>query len=90
VIERLQAHLTAIVAKGTPGERKEAIEALVAGIRLTQEGVIPVFRIPGPHKPIPETPGSGEAGETTPNQEMVRIPGRLVGRLGLEPRTGGL
>ena len=90
VIERLQTHLTGILTSGTPGERKATIEALVAEIRLTQEGVIPVFRIPGPHTPIPETPGTSETDETTPNQETVRIPGRLVGRLGLEPRTYGL
>jgi site-specific DNA recombinase len=65
VIERLQAHLADILASGTPGERKATIEALVAEIRLTEEGVIPVFRIPGPHTPIPEAPGTSEAGETT-------------------------
>ncbi len=90
VIERLQTHLTGILTSGTPGERKATIEALLAEIRLTQEGVIPVFRIPGPHTPIPETPGTSETDETTPNQETVRIPGRLVGRVGLEPTTDGL
>ncbi len=90
VIERLQAHLTGIRASGTPGERKATIEALVAEVRLTQEGVIPVFRIPGPHTPIPEASGTSETDETTPNQDAVRTPGRSVGRVGLEPTTGGL
>jgi site-specific DNA recombinase len=46
-IEQLRAYLHHAVTAGTSGERKRAIEALVAEIRITQEGrVIPMFRIP--------------------------------------------
>ncbi|MBT8227425.1 MAG: recombinase family protein [Dactylosporangium sp.] len=47
VIEQVRAHLLHLVAAGTSAERKRAIEALVAEIRINQKGeVIPVFRIP--------------------------------------------
>ncbi|GAA4715004.1 hypothetical protein Prum_039210 [Phytohabitans rumicis] len=47
-IERLRAYLHHTIAEGTSGERKRAIEALVAEIRINQEGrVIPIFKIPG-------------------------------------------
>jgi hypothetical protein len=47
-IERLGAYLHDILDAGTPAQRKAAIEALIAEIRITEEGLIPVFRIPGP------------------------------------------
>jgi site-specific DNA recombinase len=47
-IDRLRAELAYTVTEGTSGERKRAIEALVAEVRITDEGVIPVFKIPGP------------------------------------------
>ena len=45
-IERLQTYLNDTVTSGTPAERKAAIEALIAEIRITEQGVIPVIRIP--------------------------------------------
>lgn len=69
---------------GTQAERKAAIEAFVAEIRLTEEGVIPVFRIPGPRTPIPDS-DPGEAGQTTPTGDPVRAMVRSVGPVGLEP-----
>ena len=89
VIERLQTYLAGVMTGGTPGERKAAIEAFIAEIRITDEGVIPVFRIPGPHTPIPDT-SDGGADDITRTGDPVRAMGRSVGRLGLEPRTGGL
>jgi site-specific DNA recombinase len=83
-IERLHTYLADTIASGTPAERKAAIEALVAEVRVTEEGVIPVFRIPGPRTPIPG------GNDTTAATEPVRAMVRSVGRLGLEPRTGGL
>ncbi len=59
-------------------------DAFVAEIRLTEEGVIPVFRVPGPGTPIPDRDPS-EAGQTTPTGDPVRAMGRSVGRQGLEP-----
>ena len=57
---------------------------------MTEEGVIPVFRVPGPHAYIPETADSGGTDETTPTGEPVRALVRPVGRVGLEPTTDGL
>ena len=46
-IERLRSHLGQVLATGTSGERKRAIEALIAEVRINQQGeVIPVFKIP--------------------------------------------
>jgi site-specific DNA recombinase len=47
-VDRVRAHLRHMIAAGSPGERKRAIEALIHEIRLTDDGdVIPVFKIPG-------------------------------------------
>jgi site-specific DNA recombinase len=81
-ITQLGTYLHTILDTGTPAERKAAIEALIAEIRITDEGLIPVFRIPGPHSPIP--------GETSTSTVPVRAMVRSVGRVGLEPTTGGL
>jgi site-specific DNA recombinase len=70
---------------GTPAERKAAIEACVGEIRITDEGVIPVFRIPGPHIPIPDTGDHSGAVEVTRTGDPVRAMVRSVGRQGLEP-----
>jgi site-specific DNA recombinase len=75
---------------GTSGERKAAIEAFIAEIRLTEAGVVPVFRIPGPQTPIPDTSNHDGADEVTRTCEPVRAMGRSVGRVGLESTTGGL
>ena len=52
-IAHLQDYLTEVTAAGTPAERKTAIEALIAEIRITEQGVIPVFKIPRPEHPPP-------------------------------------
>jgi site-specific DNA recombinase len=41
VIADLQAYLADAIASGTPAERKAAIEALVAEVRITDHGLIP-------------------------------------------------
>jgi site-specific DNA recombinase len=84
VIEDLQAYLADAIASGTPAERKAAIETLVAEVRITDHGLIPVFRIPSPRPPEPR---DTNAATTEP---PVRTMLRSVGRLGLEPRTHGL
>ena len=89
VIGRLQTYLVDVMTGGTPGERKAAIEAFIAEIRLTEAGVIPVFRIPGPHTPIPDTSNHGGADEVTRTCEPVRAMGRSVGPVGLEPTLPG-
>ncbi len=77
VIEQLQTYLAGVMTGGTQAERKAAIEAFVAEIRLTEEGVIPIFRIPGPCTPIPDSDPS-EAEQTTPTGDPVRAMGRSV------------
>ena len=79
-IERLQAYLADAITSGSANERKAAIEALIAEVRITEEGVIPVFRIPGPHTPVP----SGDTAAIT-GTEPVRAMVRSVGPVGLEP-----
>ena len=87
--------ISGIVTTGTTHQRKALIEALIAEIKITAPGqAVPVFRIPQPH-----------TGETAPNnktalieekplirapEKEVRAMTKLVGRLGLEPRTYGL
>jgi hypothetical protein len=55
-IQRLGTYLHDILDAGTPAQRKAAIEALIAEIRIAEEGLIPVFRIPSPNSPIPGMP----------------------------------
>jgi len=71
-IERLQAYLADAITNGTANERKAAIEALIAEIRITEEGVIPVFRIPGPRTPVPGGDDTATITETEPVRAMVR------------------
>jgi hypothetical protein len=52
-IQQLGTYLHDILDADTPAERKAAVEALIAEIRITEEGIIPVFRIPGPGSPHP-------------------------------------
>jgi site-specific DNA recombinase len=56
VIEDLQAYLADAIASGTPAERKAAIEALVAEVRITDHGLIPAFpESPAPARRSPAT-----------------------------------
>jgi site-specific DNA recombinase len=84
VIADLQAFLADAIASGTPAERKAAIEALVAEVRITDHGLIPVFRIPSPRQSVPRDTITATA------EPAVRTMLRSVGRVGLEPTTGGL
>jgi site-specific DNA recombinase len=52
-IEDLQEYLANAIANGTPAERKAVIEALVAEVRITDDALIPVFRIPSHCRPVP-------------------------------------
>jgi site-specific DNA recombinase len=84
VIDDLQAYLADAIASGTPAERKAAIEALVAEVRITDHGLIPVFRIPSTRQSVPRDTN------TATTEPAVRTMLRSVGRVGLEPTTGGL
>lgn len=79
--ERLHAYLADVITSGTSAERKAAIEALIAEIPITGEGIIPVFKIPGPRTPIPGSNNTATSAATEPGRTMVRP----VGRQGLEP-----
>jgi len=48
LIGHLASYLRQIIDAGAPAERKAAIEALIHQIRVTPEGLIPMFRIPQP------------------------------------------
>src|SRR6266511_2530507 len=78
-LARLQAYLSQIMTSGTATERKAAIETLIHEVQLTDQGVIPVFKIPNDQTPLPDE--SGQTEEGSPVRTMVRS----VGRQGLEP-----
>jgi hypothetical protein len=63
-----------MLTEGSSIERKAAIEALIAEIRLTDDGAVPVFRIPDDDTAIPAD-----------DQPPVRTRVRPVGPVGLEP-----
>ena len=73
VIEDLQEYLADAIASGTPAERKAVIEALVAEVRITDHGLIPVFRIPSPRRPVTDDE------DDTVGEPPVRTTLRLVG-----------
>jgi site-specific DNA recombinase len=81
-IDRLRQHLTTVINSGSHAERKATIEALVAEIKITNEGVIPVFRIP--NQPPTGAPAT-TSGNTDPRQVRAMKPS--VGLRGLEPLT---
>jgi site-specific DNA recombinase len=81
-IDAIRTYLGHVIADGTSAERKAAIEALIAEVRITDERIIPVFKIPGPGV---ATPGDAPATGTT--EEAVRAMLQSVGRTGLEPVT---
>jgi site-specific DNA recombinase len=86
-IDAIRTYLGHLIAEGTSAERKAAVEALIAEIRITNERIIPVFKIPGPDTALPGgTPATGTAEE----EAAVRAMLRSVGRAGLEPATEGL
>ncbi|MGC4895468.1 recombinase family protein [Micromonospora sp. DT31] len=79
-IALIRDYLTTIMASGSDTERKAAIETLIAEVQLTDQGVIPVFKIPtDTTMPPPETDGG------TSEEPPVRTMVRSVGRQGLEP-----
>jgi site-specific DNA recombinase len=83
-IQQLGAYLHDILDAGTPAQRKAAVEALIDEIRITEEGIIPVFRIPGPSSPIP-----GETSTADTSAVPVRAMVRSVGPVGFEPTLAG-
>ncbi len=78
----LPARVTTI---GTTGERKAAIETLIADIKITDQGVIPVFKIPTDQDPL--TPPNPDDARYNEEQPPVRTMVRSVEPRGLEPLT---
>ncbi|WP_377258666.1 hypothetical protein [Phytohabitans kaempferiae] len=72
--------MPAILANGTPGQRKAVIEEYTAEIKIQGSQLIPIFWIP--------TNGEGPA--DTPTDPAFRTSVHVVGRAGLEPATEGL
>lgn len=58
-ITRIREHLTTIMASGTTTERKAAIETLIAEVRITDQGVVPVFKIATDTTMPPPNPDGG-------------------------------
>ncbi|MFV2110284.1 recombinase family protein [Micromonospora sp. LOL_015] len=85
-ITTIRDYLSTIMTSGSDTERKAAIETLIAEVQLTDQGVIPVFKIPTDTTMPPPNPGEGTHEEQPPVRTMVRS----VGRAGLEPATEGL
>ncbi|MBO0885680.1 MAG: hypothetical protein J2P17_36165, partial [Mycobacterium sp.] len=54
LINKIRNYLTKIMAGGTPTECKAAIEALIHEVQLTDQGVIPVFKIPTNDTALPQ------------------------------------
>ena len=80
----IRDYLATIMTSGTPTERKAATETLIHEVQLTEQRVIPVFKIPTNETPLPDRSDPKEDG--SPVRAMVRS----VGRAGLEPATEGL
>src|SRR5258708_34395837 len=68
VIGHLASYLSQVIDVGTPAERKAVVEALIHQIRVTPEGLIPVFKIPQPGTPAPGEPA--RTGTQTPVRTM--------------------
>ena len=81
-LQQVANHIDRVMTSGSHKQRKALIEALVVQVKITGRArIIPVFRIPQPE--------TGTCVRATADAG-VRALTKLVGRLGLEPRTHGL
>jgi len=91
-LRQVADHIAGIVASGGHSQRKALIEVLIARIKITgPDRIVPVFRIPQP--PAADRPQVLAGPATTHRADAgdpVRAMTNLVGRVGLEPTTGGL
>jgi len=79
-LDHLRGYLPRLLtAHGPAIERKAAIETLIHEIRITDQGLTPVYKIPAPGTPIP--------GHDTATQTAVRTMGHKVELWGFEPQT---
>ena len=91
-LRQVAQHIEDIIRSGTSNQRKALIEALVARIKITgPDRIVPVFRIPQPPATVHGNRTVQPTAQRDPRaRDTVRAMTYLVGRLGLEPRTGGL
>ena len=93
-LRQVADHINEVIHAGSQNQRKALIEALVATVKITGPGrIVPVFRIPQPGVPSSRQAAAKATGGkhgTRSEGAGVRALTNLVGRLGLEPRTGGL
>ncbi len=64
-VEAVRNQLREVIAGGSSGERKRAVEALTHEIRIEDDNLIPVFKIPQPRHPAPG-PDRSEPAATSP------------------------
>jgi hypothetical protein len=69
-IAKIRNHLSTIMTKGTPTERKAAIETLIHEVQLTDQGARPMFKIPTNDTALPD--GSHQEEECASVRTMVR------------------
>ena len=94
-----------MITTGTSGERKRAIEALIQGIRITENGdLIPIFKIPGPRDLLPATHPKRRTGHNStrfaqwshwaaasPGEPLILVPGSTLSiRLARSRALGGI
>ena len=86
-----RAYLTRTIAARTSGERKRAIEALVHEVRITEHGMVPVFKIPSGGRP-PRRPGADGSTATTTIRASCSRNGAVGGADGtpVVARVGGM
>jgi len=91
-LRQVADHIADIVASGSHSQRKGLIEVLIARIKITgPDRIVPVFRVPQP--PAADKPEVSDGTATTRcavAADAVPAMTNLVGRVGLEPTTGGL
>jgi site-specific DNA recombinase len=86
-LRQVADHIDVIIGSGSHSQRKALVEALVAKVKITGPGrIVPVFRVPQAETDA-ATHTTASAGSSEPS---VRALTNLVGRVGLEPTTGGL
>ena len=80
--------IAAVCRTGTNNERKALVEALIEEVKIHEpDRLVPIFRIPQPRA---ADDADQHAPAQTDTEGVVRAMTRLVGRVGLEPTTGGL
>ncbi|CAO5151308.1 site-specific DNA recombinase [Frankia sp. AiPs1] len=87
-LRKIANHVDTIIETGTDLQRKALVEALTHEVKILGPGRFqPVFRIP---RPDPTETTAAALPATTRPKGAVRTMTNMVGRVGLEPTTGGL